>query len=66
MPIETIVAPVGKSNSAFELQTDIIFVGNGGAKINKFLDYMNSMVNLWNTLKAASEPYRSTGRMSVL
>ena len=38
MPIETIIAPVGKSDPSFDLQADIIFGGNGGAKINKFLD----------------------------
>ena len=37
LPIETVVAPVGKSDSTFDLQTDIFFGGNGGAKINKFL-----------------------------
>ena len=37
LPIETIVAPVGKSESELDLQTDIIFDGNGGVKINKSL-----------------------------
>ena len=36
--VETIVAPVGKSDLAFDLQTDIIFGGNGKGKINKFID----------------------------
>ena len=44
MPIETIIAPVGKSDPSFDLQTDIIFGGNGGAKINKFLDRVKSIV----------------------
>ena len=44
LPIETIVAPVGKSDSTFDLQTDIISGGNGGAKINKFLDCIKSIV----------------------
>ena len=42
MPIETIIAPVGKSDPSFDLQTDIIFGGNGGAKINKFIDCVKS------------------------
>ena len=29
LPIETIVTPVGKSDPAFDLRTDIIFDGNG-------------------------------------
>ena len=29
MPIETIIAPVGKSDPSFDLQADIIFGGNG-------------------------------------
>ena len=40
MPIEVIVALVGKSDSAFDLQTDNIF----GAKINKFFDCIKSIV----------------------
>ena len=39
LPIEIIVALIGKSHPTFDLQTDIIFVGNIGAKVNKFLDY---------------------------
>ena len=35
--IETIVAPVGKSDPAFDLETDIIFGGNGGANIKNSL-----------------------------
>ena len=31
--IETIIAPVGKSDPSFDLQADIFFGGNGGAKI---------------------------------
>ena len=45
MPIETIVAPLGKSDPALDLQADIIFGGIGGAKINRFLDYIESIVN---------------------
>ena len=44
MPIETIIAPVGKSDPSFDLQADIIFGGNGGGKINKFLDCVKSIV----------------------
>ena len=44
MPIETIIAPVGKSDPSFDLQTDIIFGGNGGAKMNKFLDCVKNIV----------------------
>ena len=44
MLIESIIAPVGKSNPSFDLQTDIIFGGNGGAKINKILDCVKSIV----------------------
>ena len=43
-PLETIIAPVGKSDPSFDLQADIIFGGNGGAKINKFLDCIKSIV----------------------
>ena len=35
MPIETIVAPVDKSNPALDLQIDFIFGGNGG-KCHKY------------------------------
>ena len=42
--IETIVAPVGKSDPVFDLQTNIIFGGNVGAKINKYLDCIKSIV----------------------
>ena len=44
MPIETIVAAVGKSDPAFDLQADIIFDGNFGAKINKLLDCIKNIV----------------------
>ena len=44
LPIETIIAPVGKSDPSFDLQADIIFGGNGGVKINKFLDCVKSIV----------------------
>ena len=44
MPIESIVAPVDKSDHMFDLQTDIIFGGEGGAKVNKFLDCVKSIV----------------------
>ena len=43
LSIETIVASVCKSDHSFDLQTDIIFGGNGGVKINKFLDYIESI-----------------------
>ena len=35
LPFEAMVAPVDKSGPTFDLKTDIIFGGNGGAKINK-------------------------------
>ena len=41
---ETIVAAISKSDPAFDLHTDIIFGGNGGTKINKFLDCVKSIV----------------------
>ena len=44
LPIETIVALAGKSNPTFDLQTDIFFGGNGGAKLKKFLDCLKSIV----------------------
>ena len=44
LPIETIVAPVDKSVPTFDLQTDIIFGVNGGAKVNKFIYYIKSIV----------------------
>ena len=44
MPIETIVAPVDMSDPAFDLQTEIIFGGKDGPKINKFLDSIKSIV----------------------
>ena len=40
MPIKTIIAAVGKSDPAFDLQTDISFGGNGRANINKFLNHL--------------------------
>ena len=42
--IETIISPVGKSDPSFDLQAEIIFGGNGGAMINKFLDCVKSIV----------------------
>ena len=44
MPIENTVEPVDKSDPAFDLRTDIIFGGNSGAKVNKFLDCIKSIV----------------------
>ena len=44
LPIETTVAPVGKSNPTFDLQTDITFGGNSGAKVSMFLDSFKSIV----------------------
>ena len=38
LPIETIVAPVGKSNPTFDFQTEIIFGGNGRVKIKNSLN----------------------------
>ena len=38
LPIETIVAPVGKTDPTLDFQTDIIVGDKGGAKINYFLD----------------------------
>ena len=43
LPTETIVAPVANSDPSLDLQADIIFGGNGRAKINKFLDYIKSI-----------------------
>ena len=42
-PIETLVAPVVKSDPMIDLQIDIIFGGNGGVKVNKFLDCIKSI-----------------------
>ena len=44
LPIETIVEPVSKDDIALDLENDIIFDCNGGVKINKFLDYIESIV----------------------
>ena len=44
LPIENIVARVGKSDLEFDLQTDIILGGNDGAKVNKCLDCIKSTV----------------------
>ena len=41
LPIETIVALVGQR---FDPANDTIFGGNGGAKINKFLDSIKNIV----------------------
>ena len=38
LPVETIKAPVDKSDFALDLQTDISFGGNGAARINKLLE----------------------------
>ena len=48
LQMETIVAPVGKSGFTFDLQTDIIFGGNGEAKVNNFLDCIgrNPRINM--------------------
>lgn len=35
MPTKAIVLPAGKSNSSFDVQTDIIFASNGEIEINK-------------------------------
>ena len=37
MPIEAIIESGGRSDPTFDLETDIIFVGNGGAEVIKFL-----------------------------
>ena len=44
LPMKAIVVPVGKSNSVLDLQTVIIFGNNGGVKINKYLDHIESLV----------------------
>ena len=44
LPIEIIIAPVGNSDPTFDLLTATIFDCNGGAKINKFLDSIKSIV----------------------
>ena len=36
--------PVGKSNSTVDIQADIIFGGNGVAKVNKSLHCLKSIV----------------------
>ena len=48
MPIEIIVASVGKSDPAFDIQTDIIFGGNGGASTDdtKFVDLVMQSVRI--------------------
>ena len=45
LPIETIKAPVGKSNPSFDLQTNIIFGDNGGAVII-LIGYYNSLFRI--------------------
>ena len=42
--IDTILAPVGKSGSAFDIQAVIICSSNGGAKKNNFFDCIESIV----------------------
>ena len=37
-------SPAGQSNPELDFQSGIIFGGNGGAKINKFLDYIEGIV----------------------
>lgn len=37
LPTEISVKVVGKSSSTFDLNTNIVVVGNGGAKINKLV-----------------------------
>ena len=44
MPFETIGASISNNVSALDLQTDIILDVGGEAKINKFLDYIDSLV----------------------
>ena len=62
MPIESILAHVGKSDPAFEIQTDIIFGGNVGAVLiiprtylNSFIDYgdVNTCVSQYLHIKYA-------------
>ena len=42
--MENIVVPVDKSDPSFVLQTDFILGGNGRAKINTFLDYIEVII----------------------
>ena len=44
LTIEIMVAPVGKSDPAFGLHSEITFGGKGGANIIKFLDCIKSAV----------------------
>ena len=48
MSIETIIAPVDKSDSSFDLQADNIFGGNGGAKLKKINSLTVSKVSKVN------------------
>ena len=64
MAIETIVETVGKTDPAFDLQSDIIFGGNGRAKINKFLDCIKSIV-IGRNLRI-NMPHDSTCRKHIL
>ena len=41
---EIIIASVGRSDPALSIPTDIIFGSNGGAKINRFPDYIENIV----------------------
>ena len=44
LAVETMVAPVGKSDSTLDLQIDINFHGKGRVKIYKFIDYIERII----------------------
>ena len=48
LPIETTAAYAFKSACTIDLQTDIIFTGNGEPKISKFTENIESIVIVHN------------------
>ena len=56
--------PADKNDYALDLQADINFEGNGRAKLNKFLDYIESIFTCRNL--GSNKPHVLTCRQHML